>query len=234
MKRTASNDSRVECRGVGADRPPAGVIQPTNAQMTSEPKRVLLVDDDPLLVDMHRVWLESDYDVVTASGGVEALEAFDGSVDVALLDRQMPDISGDEVLRTAREEGTECPVAMVTGVEPDVDVAELGFDDYIVKPIDADRLRSVVARMVERSSYDETVREYFAVASKVGALEAAREPGELRRSRAYGELTERLSELARLADEAVVERVDGDPVADFRPFGRIPNTAPDRADRRER
>ena len=64
----------------------------------AEEATVMLVDDEPTLVDLYETFLSGEYDVRTATGGTEALEVMDESVDVALLDRRMPELSGDEVL----------------------------------------------------------------------------------------------------------------------------------------
>ena len=66
--------------------------------MDDEPT-VLVVDDDRQLADLYAAWLRGEYDVRTAYGGEEAIEAMSGAVDVALVDRLMPRIPGDEVLK---------------------------------------------------------------------------------------------------------------------------------------
>jgi len=58
----------------------------------------------------------------------------DETVDVVLLDRMMPGMSGQEVLAAIRERGLDCRVAMVTAVDADFDVIEMGFDEYLGKP----------------------------------------------------------------------------------------------------
>jgi len=60
--------------------------------------RVLIVDDEPDLADLYASWLPEQYAVVTAYDGRGALDALDGSVNVVLLDRRMPGMSGDEVV----------------------------------------------------------------------------------------------------------------------------------------
>ena len=51
---------------------------------------VLVVDDERDLADLYAAWLEMEYEVVTAYGGEEAIDTMDRSVDVALVDRLMP------------------------------------------------------------------------------------------------------------------------------------------------
>ncbi|MFB6198617.1 MAG: response regulator transcription factor, partial [Halobacteriaceae archaeon] len=88
----------------------------------TEPATVLVVEDERNLADLFGTWLEGEYDVRVSYTGEDALEEFDDGVDVVLLDRRMPDISGDEILKEINQSVHECQVAMVTGVDPDFDI----------------------------------------------------------------------------------------------------------------
>lgn len=180
--------------------------------MTDETPTVLVVDDERDLADLYAAWLEGDYDVVTVYGGAAAIEAVDEGLDVALIDRLMPSVTGDEVLEHIRSEGYDCRVAMVTAVEPDFDIIEMGFDEYIVKPIREDGIRELVASLVTRSRYDDQLQEFFSLASKRAALQAQKPTRELRDSQAFAELTEELesmrSELERTTDDLSVRDLE--------------------------
>jgi len=149
----------------------------TDATADEREPTVLVVDDERGLADLYAIWLEEDYDVRTAYDGSEALDALDASVDVVLLDRQMPDVSGDGVLSELRDRGIDCRVAMVTAVEPELDIVDLGFDDYLRKPVDRETLLATVARLVRRSAYDATVTDFFATARKHALLSESEDPG---------------------------------------------------------
>lgn len=164
---------------------------------------VLVVEDEPDLADLYATWLSSEYRVRTAYGGHEALDALDGDVDVVLLDRRMPGLSGDEVLETVRNRGIDCRVAMVTAVEPDFDIVAMGFDDYLVKPVTKDALRETVSTLCTRSAYDEGVQELFSLASKKALLESEKGSTELDESEEYAELTAQIEALQAELDEAV-------------------------------
>jgi DNA-binding response OmpR family regulator len=166
---------------------------------------VVVVDDEPDLADLYTAWLGDSYDVRTAYGGVEAIERVDEDVDVALIDRLMPERSGDEVLSTVRDRGYDCQVAMVTAVEPDFDIIEMGFDAYLVKPVLRDDLRETVGRLLTRGTYDAQVRELFSLASKRAALMTQKDPAELAENEAYQELDQRFEELRGELDETVAE-----------------------------
>lgn len=128
-----------------------------------------------------------------------AIKTMTDSIDVVLLDRNMPGMTGDTFLRAIRKDGFECPVALVTAVYPDFDIRELSFDDYILKPVDRDELRTTVETLLERKEMSENAREYLAIQAKIDALEAVKEPYELEASAEYTGLQNRLAALEPLA-----------------------------------
>lgn len=171
--------------------------------MTSDEATVLVVDDERDIADLYTTWLGMENEVRTAYGGEEALERVDEDVDIVFLDRQMPDYSGDEVLERIREQGLDCRVVMVTAVDPDFDIVEMGFDDYLTKPVMREDLDDAVETMLERDEYDETLQEYFALTEKKATLEAEKTPSELQESDQYQQLLDRVDELEQEADTAV-------------------------------
>jgi len=171
--------------------------------MSDEDPLVLVVEDEPDLADLYAAWLGDENRVHTAYGGREALEALDPGIDVVLLDRRMPSLSGDEVLASVRDRGIDARVAMVTAVEPDFDIVEMGFDDYLVKPVTKDALHETVTELLRRSEYDTGVQEFYALASKKGLLESEKSQSTLDDSEEYRELTERMEELRGRLDEAL-------------------------------
>lgn len=179
--------------------------------MSSEPTQttptVLVVDDEEGVADLYSVWLEDVATVETAYDGESGLAALNDSVDVVLLDRRMPHLSGDQVLETIRERGIETQVAMVSGVNPDVDIVEMGFDDYLTKPVSRDELRDTVERLVARSEYDTHIQELLALVSKRAALKAEADEADLAESEQYRELTTRIERHQEAAD-AIVESFD--------------------------
>jgi DNA-binding response OmpR family regulator len=156
---------------------------------------VLIVEDEPDVAETYNLWLRDEYEVRTAQNGDEALEQLDEDVDVVLLDRMMPGLSGDEVLERIRESGYECRVAMVTAVEPDFDILEMGFDSYLTKPIRSEQLHETVSNLLERSTYDGLLQEYYSLVEKQATLEATKSSAELSESGEYDDLTERIDEL---------------------------------------
>jgi DNA-binding response OmpR family regulator len=149
---------------------------------------VLVVDDEDRVTDLYATYLEDLYSVRRAYGGQEALDAMDKQVDVVLLDRRMPKRSGDKVLKQIRERGYDCRVVMVTAIEPDYDIVEMPFDEYVVKPIARDEVLDIVETQLLLDSYDTRLNEYFRIKAKLSALEDEKPYAELEADDRYEEL----------------------------------------------
>jgi DNA-binding response OmpR family regulator len=111
-------------------------------------KTILVVDDEPRLVNMVRGYLAQEgYRVVTAKNGREALfAARDHQPDLIVLDLMMPEMDGWEFMRLHRQE-RPTPIIMLTARIEDVDKIaglEMGADDYMTKPFSP---RELVARV---------------------------------------------------------------------------------------
>lgn len=109
----------------------------------SENETVLVVDDNRPLADGFASALDSEYEVRTAYTGSEARELFDDDVDVVLLDRNLPDVSGDDLLEEIRRRELDCSVAVVSAADPS---PELDCDLYVTKPLSStDAVRETVS-----------------------------------------------------------------------------------------
>src|ERR671911_564899 len=105
--------------------------------------RVLLVEDEPTLAQSIELMLRSEtFEVVTAVLGQEGLSrARTGTHDIILLDLNLPDMSGYDVLRSLRATRVKTPVLILSGLAGiDNKVKGLGFgaDDYLTKPFGMD------------------------------------------------------------------------------------------------
>ena len=169
----------------------------------SEQPEVLVVDDESRLADLFAAWVGMERPVETAYDGEEALEKMTDSVEVVLLDRRMPGLSGDEVLEAIRKEGYDCAVVMVTAVDPDFDIIEMGFDDYLVKPVSKDELLDMIETVSSRSEYESHIQQYYSLVSKKALLESEKSERELKDNDEYVELCERVDELRTAVDETV-------------------------------
>ena len=127
----------------------------------SDAATVLVVDDEDDTREIFKIYLEEcGYQVRTAATGESALEQLDGDVDIVLLDRRMPDMTGADVLDTIRTGPHDCRIAMVTAVAPQEELLSLPVDDYLTKPLSGDKLVDVVAQLLTLDSYEETLSEY--------------------------------------------------------------------------
>lgn len=101
-------------------------------------KKILVVEDDQLIAELERDYLEAnEYEVEIARDGYEGMRlSREGTYDLILLDVMLPGISGFEICRELRKE-KHLPIIMVTARKSDVDKIRglgLGADDYMVKP----------------------------------------------------------------------------------------------------
>ncbi len=156
---------------------------------------MLVVEDETHLAELYTEYLDGEYDVRTAYGGVEALEMLSSDLDVVLLDRRMPIVSGNEVLAAIEERALQCRVAMVTAVDPDFDIIEMGCDDYVVKPVTRDDLKAVVDRLMKLSEYNDRMRELTSKRLKRNVLEVEKTESELAESDLFRRLQREIAEM---------------------------------------
>lgn len=114
----------------------------------SDTPRVLFVDDEHEAADMYAAQVAGEYDVEIAYDGQTALEVVDDSFDVVFLDRDMPGLTGDSVLDAIRDRGLDVQVVMLTGIEPDEDIVDMGYDEYVLKPVVKEDLTGAVERLI--------------------------------------------------------------------------------------
>ncbi|MFN2384680.1 MAG: two-component system response regulator [Thermoanaerobaculia bacterium] len=110
---------------------------------------MLVIDDDPAVCDlMQRVCGAEGYRVLTARGGEDGLRlARAERPDIVILDVIMPGMDGWEVLRAlkADKELAQTPVIMVTIADERERGLSLGAADYLIKPVDRERLAAALA-----------------------------------------------------------------------------------------
>ena len=120
----------------------------------SRPK-ILVVDDTAANLSLlHAIFENQEFSVGLASSGEEALsKAADNVPDIALLDLRMPGIGGMETLSRFKKLATEMPVIMLTShgeVAEAVEAIKRGAEDFLIRPIQSDRLVLTVKRALER------------------------------------------------------------------------------------
>lgn len=126
-------------------------------------KTVLIVDDDPNISELLRLYFSKDgFDVLICYNGDEVLDIFHASaIDVIVLDLMLPGMGGFDVLRALRKE-SDVPILILTARGDTLDKVvglELGADDYIEKPFEPKELIARVKAVLRRAqpSQDNTV-----------------------------------------------------------------------------
>jgi DNA-binding response OmpR family regulator len=161
----------------------------------SDPATVLVVEDERHLADLYTDYLKDQYKVATAYGGQEGVELLSESVDVVLLDRRMPVVSGSEVVAAIEERNLECRIAMVTAVDPDFDIIDMKVDDYVVKPVSKSTLREVVDRLLTISEYSERLQELTSKKLKRNVLTVEKSAPELETNERFQRLEAEIDDL---------------------------------------
>jgi len=134
--------------------------------------RILVVDDEPALVDAVAYALRREgFEVETLDDGAQALESARATqYDVLVLDLMLPGLSGLDLCRTLRAE-SDVPILMLTARDAEVDRVvglEVGADDYVTKPFSVAELVSRVRAILRRRNLD---RAAGGAVARVGGLE---------------------------------------------------------------
>lgn len=123
--------------------------------MAESPKRILICDDDPVILRLLEVNLELEgYDVLTANHGEEAFEiATRERPDLVILDIMMPRLDGYQTCQKlkAQESTEDIPVVFLSAKAQASDIEKgksFGVSEYLTKPFDPNDLIDVVERLV--------------------------------------------------------------------------------------
>jgi DNA-binding NtrC family response regulator len=174
--------------------------------MTELRNRILVVDDDPQISAGLTALLMDDWDARSAESGKEALIAFsEFSPDVVLLDVQLPDISGIDLLHQLKMYSDTTAVIMMSGVgnlEGVIESMKLGAETFLQKPFDFDTL---ILTLEQVSRMIATRRELMAL-RRADAKDVERLPGI---SPAIAHLNQILGQIARAPSPVLVEGESG-------------------------
>src|SRR5229473_2701702 len=116
-----------------------------------QPRRptLLVVDDEPSILHIvGHIAGTLGFDIVPCAGGRQAIDRLQqGHIDMAVVDLRMPEIGGLEVLRAIRGADPDCQVVLMSGdatIDSAVEAVKLGAIDYLTKPFDIDRLKTLM------------------------------------------------------------------------------------------
>ncbi|MCK5492302.1 MAG: response regulator, partial [Candidatus Omnitrophica bacterium] len=120
--------------------------------------KILTVDDDPDILDVLLATLDSDYEIIQACNGKDAIEkAKKDSPDLLILDYNLPDICGPDICKILRKDPffIHTPILILTGkgeIEDKITGLEAGIDDYMVKPFSPEELTARIKMLIKRSN----------------------------------------------------------------------------------
>ncbi len=158
------------------------------------------MDDEHDVADTQALKLGHHYETTVVYGGAAALDTAGPEFDAILLDRRMPDVHGDEVLARLRERGYDGVVIMLTAVDPDLNILEMAFDDYLQKPVEQSTLVAALEQHLDRPGEDDRLDEFFEITSKLAVLEREKSARQLESSAEYTALKERAAELGAVLE----------------------------------
>ena len=170
-------------------------------------KKILVVDDDPVERRLLQALLGKvgGYEVVTAENGRLGLERAVESVSAVILDLNLPDLSGMEVLRKLKAQRPELPVLMLTGVtdiQKAVEAAQAGAYNYLTKPFENDHLLITLQRALEKHEMLEEMAELRKKAGKGPVLSRLLGKGAV--------IQQVIQQIQKVADSALTVLIQGE------------------------
>jgi DNA-binding response OmpR family regulator len=199
-------------RPVGSPMPPPGSLPPTGHRPTPRPEtgepelqpepgpfaaepppplpRVLVVDDDPEILDILRIALQAGFEVATAHDGLEAsLQIPDLEPDLFIIDIMLPKMSGYQLIQLIRQsrETAKAPIVVLTAKSSERDrqyCLNLGADVFLSKPFRTEYLVNQLHKLSRKPGFHVRTpkkRSYESILEEVGATAEAAEQEEIQR-----------------------------------------------------
>ncbi len=124
--------------------------------------KILIVEDEKSMREVLKILLEGeDYDVMTASDGLEGLSSLDKDIfDLVITDMKMPRADGFQILKKVKEISPDTIVIMITAfgtTETAIEAMKLGAYDYINKPFNIDEIRIIIKKAFEKKRLSEEI-----------------------------------------------------------------------------
>lgn len=155
----------------------------------------MVVENNQELSSQYRTWFEGFCTVYIANDCESAYSYFKNDIDVVLLDRELSDGSGEDILAWVRAMELEWSVAIVSGIDPPLRDLEMSFDDYLQKPVEKAEITTAIKRLYLRSKIGNHLNEFYALTTKKRLLEQYYPSHELLSKEKYAAIERRLEEL---------------------------------------
>lgn len=157
--------------------------------------RILIVEPNSEKALLYARWLGNGYAIDIARDCTSAYKLFDKEIDVALISRQLPDSSGDELLNEIREFDLDWRVALLTDSLPPLDIVNLDISEYLCRPITETELCNTTDRLVAQAKFGTALTEFYTLVQKRQLLETHHSDSELSDNDAYTEIQSQLTTL---------------------------------------
>ncbi len=166
---------------------------------------VLIVDDEEQLAKSYALHLDGHYDADIATSGGEALSKLGPDTDVVLLDRRMPGMAGDDVIKRIDDWDLDFQVIIVSAIDPDTDIIDLPIDGYLTKSVSKDELLDAIERVLLKDRYEQLITEYNGMAETYDILQNEYAGSELETKDGFAELEERMESLEAELEEIIAD-----------------------------
>ena len=176
-------------------------------------ERILLIEDDESLAELFGEFLSQWYEVQYANDGLEAMVQLSEKVDIVLLDRNLGNWTAQTILGVIQDKRLDCKVLIVTGEEPEPEIARFPIENYLQKPVKLHELKECVEEALFRKNIPKTEQELLALVSRQRVLEETHSWAVLEESEEYRQLLKRI----RIAEAELGETPEELPRSKFQP-----------------
>jgi DNA-binding response OmpR family regulator len=166
---------------------------------------ILIVDDMDGCRELYSEWLDGRATVRTATGKDDGIAQMGHEVDLVILDRDLSGDDGRTVAVEMDEQGYDVHIVMVSWMEADFDIVEYPIDSYVEKPLTEQDFLAIVTQYERQQGYQNALEEYFALSSKLAAIEAHQSSESLASNPEYDRLKEQVEAKRQEVDEAITE-----------------------------
>lgn len=165
-----------------------------------KPSNILIIEDERDTANLYRNYLEDDYCTKLATSGEQAIEELDPSIDLILLDLNLPRMNGREVIEAIENDDvdhTDPRIIILTTRDPTADILEYPIDKYKMKPIYRDDLHNLINDIALQNRFQHLSKTLFQKRSKRNALNQAGKTD----TETYRELLNAIEELETQLEE---------------------------------